>query len=410
MKRESLFNQIPSLRYFLRIVKKIKPPGRILSFKWIRNITIAYLLIMGPLVGYALYKISKEPEIEDNKPDVFVYMPMVKVFKVKKEDYIDILSANGTVRGTSEVELKFEISGKIASFNFREGDLVAKGEIIVSLDPADVMTRLRHSRSKLETASTRYLAAREKVNVYRELYDMGALIEAKMREIELSADSLKSEVETAKSEVVLAQSHLEKTVIAAPADGVMGIRQLEVSDMVTPNDKAGTFLEVKNVFVEMGVIEKDINKIVLGQKVKVKVDAYPEEIFWGEIDNISKMIRGETRTLPVKVKISNPGQRLLSGMYADCEIFLAEFKDRIVIPSASIVKLGKMKIAPLVLLEGGENVGIIELRKIEVGYSSSYAVIKDGLREGDIVVMETQQPLKDGMKVKIIEIIEAALD
>lgn len=410
MKRESPINQIPSIRYFVRIIKKIRPPERILSFKWIRNITIAYLLIMGPLVGYALYKISKEPEIEDNKPDVSVYMPMVKVFKVKKEDYIDILSANGTVRGTSEVELKFEISGKIASFNFREGDLVAKGEIIVSLDPADVMTRLRHSRSKLETASTRYLAAREKVNVYRELYDMGALIEAKMREIELSADSLKSEVETAKSEVVLAQSHLEKTVIAAPADGVMGIRQLEVSDMVTPNDKAGTFLEVKNVFVEMGVIEKDINKIVLGQKVKVKVDAYPEEIFWGEIDNISKMIRGETRTLPVKVKISNPGQRLLSGMYADCEIFLAEFKDRIVIPSASIVKLGKMKIAPLVLLEGGENVGIIELRKIEVGYSSSYAVIKDGLREGDIVVMETQQPLKDGMKVKIIEIIEAALD
>lgn len=411
MKRESPVSQIPSIRYFLRIIKRIKPPERVLTFKWIRNIAIVYLLIIGPMVGYALYRIKNAPELKGDKAEKsIVFTPMVKVFKVKKEDYRDVLSTNGTVKGTSEVELKFEISGRIASFNFREGDLVAEGEIIVSLDAADVMTRLRHSKSKLESINTRHLAAREKVNVYRELYEMGAIIEAKMKEIEYSAASMKAEVETARSEVVLAQSHLEKTVIVAPADGVMGMRQIEVSDIVSPNDNVGIFLEVKNVFVEMGVIEKDIKKISMRQKVKVKVDAYPEEIFWGEIDNISKMIRGETRTLPVKVKLSNPGQKLLSGMYADCEIFLAEFKDQIIIPSASIIKLGKMEIAPLVLREGGENDGIIELRKIETGYSSSYTVIKDGLRIDDLVVMETQQPLKDGMKVKIIEVIEAALD
>jgi membrane fusion protein (multidrug efflux system) len=334
-------------------------------------------------------KTTAAAEAENVVEEKSKYLPMVKVFKVKREDYSDNLSANGTVKGSSEIELKFEISGKIASFNFREGDFVSEGEIIVSLDPEDVMTRLRHSKSKLESITSKYGAAKEKLKVYKELYEMGAIIRAKLTEMELSVDSIKSEVDTARSEVELAQSNLEKTVI----------------DLVTPNDKAGTFLEIKNVFVEMGVIEKDIEKIEIGQKVKVAVDAYPDEVFWGTIDNISKMVRGETRTLPVKVIISNPGQRLLSGMYADCEIYLAAFTDTTIVPAASVINLGEMEVAPIVKGDDGKT-GIIELRKIETSYSSSYTIVDDGLEEGDLVVMETQQPLKDGMEVRIIEVIQ----
>lgn len=403
--------QIPSIKYFLKILKKFSLPDKFLQFKFIRKFVLIYILVLSPFVGYSIYKTRTEIKAtaKETVEEPKAFLPMVKGFKVKKDDYFDYLSVNGTVKGTSEVELRFEIPGKIASINFREGDFVSQGEIIVSLDSEDVMTKLRHAKSKLEAVTSKYSASKEKVNVYKELYEMGAIIEAKLREMELGAESLKSEVEIAKSEVKLAQSHLEKTVISAVTDGVMGIRQVEVGDIVSPNDKVGSFLEVKNVFVEMGVIEKDIKKISIGQKVKVSVDAYPDEVFWGTIDNISKMIRGETRTLPVKVIISNPGQKLLSGMYADCEIYLAMFNDSLIVPTASVINLGEMQVIPLIKTNDGKS-GIIELRKIVTSYVSSYTIIEDGLSDGALIVMETQQPLKDGMEVRVIEIIQYETD
>ncbi|MFH1415340.1 MAG: efflux RND transporter periplasmic adaptor subunit [Elusimicrobiota bacterium] len=410
---KSGIKDIPSVKYFLKIVGKLKPPDRFLTFSYIRNFTIAYIVLLAPLVAYSIYKVKQMPppgEGEGEATEATAFMPMVKVIKVNRGDFNDALSVNGTVKGTSEVELKFEISGKIASFNFREGDFVSKGENIISLDSEDVMTRLRHAKTKLQSADSRYGAAKEKLNVYRDLYDMGAIIKAKLNEMELSVDGLKSEVDTAKAEVDMAQSVLEKTVITSAEDGVMGAKKVEVSDYVSPTDIVGTFLEVKNVFVEMGVIEKDIKKVLIGQKVKVKVDAYAETIFWGRVDNISQMIIGETRTLPVKVIISNPGQKLISGMYADCEIFLAEFTNKIIIPVSSVINLGKMVVVPIVKTTDGIT-GVVELRKIETEYSSpSYTVVEDGLESKDLVVMETQQPLKDGMNVKIIEVIELNID
>jgi membrane fusion protein (multidrug efflux system) len=402
---------VPSISYFVKKINNIRLPKKYTELNFLKIIIIAYLSIMLPITGYCIYKTRKEIKIAEKKEagESDEFMPMVKAFKIKRDNYNDILLANGTVKGASEVELKFEISGKISSFNFREGNSVAMGEIIASLDSEDVMTRLRHSKSKLETIEARYAAAKEKIKVYRELYQMGAIIESKLKEMELSADSLKSEIEASKSEVQLAQSQLDKTVIASLVDGVMGIRQVEVGDFVTPNDIVGTFLEVKNVFVEMGVIEKDIEKVGLSQKVKVTVDAYPDELFWGTVDNISQMVRGETRTLPVKVKISNPGRKLLSGMYANCEVFLAEFNNIIVVPSSSIIDVQEMKVSPLIK-PIDEKTGVIELRKVEIGYASSYTIIKEGLEEGDIVVMETQQSLRDGMKVKVVEVIESNLN
>ncbi|MFC2091615.1 efflux RND transporter periplasmic adaptor subunit, partial [Elusimicrobiota bacterium] len=413
MDKEKIIERLPpSVRSFIKIISRFKPPDRVLKPKTIRNILIAYIILLAPLVAYSIYMVKMHPkeEASEVQPDEPAFIPMVKVFKVSQDDFSDTLSVNGTVKGTKEVELKFEIQGKIATFNFREGDSVSENEVISSLDPMDVITKLKHSKSKYDTAESRFEAAREKLKVYRELYDMGAIIRAKLNEMELSVDSLKAEVDAAKSEVDLSQSQLEKTVIKAPADGIMGTKKQEEGNFVAPTDIIGTFLEVTNVFVEVGVIEKDINKVEIDQKVTVRVDAYPDEIFLGKVDNISKEILGETRTLPVKVILVNPEQKLFSGMYADCDIFLAEFLEKMIVPNSSIIDIGQMVVVPIVKTED-EKIGTIELRKIDTGYSSSkYTVVNEGLSAGEFVVMETQQPLKDGMQVKIIETIEAEVN
>jgi len=401
-------NKIKSLKYLIEIAGKIAPSKERIKKLLPARVLIIYAVFFVLMTGYSVYRQLTAPEdiAVDKKPETVV---QVKVFKVKRGSFSDTMSVMGTVKGASEVKLKFEISGKLSTFNFREGDQVSEGDVIASLDASDLMTRLRHSKSKLESVVSKYNAAREKLDVYRELYEMGAIIRAKMKEMELSLESIKSEVDAAESEVKLARSHLDKTVIKAPSNGVMGTRFAEPGDFVTPNDVVGNFLEVKNVFVELGVIEKDIEKIAVGQKVKVKVDAYPDEVFWGTVDNVSKMVRGETRTLPVRVKLSNPRQRLYSGMLAECEIYLNEFEDTIMIPTSCVIDLGEMTVVPLVKPSGEDNKeGVVEIRKIEISSANEKKTfLKDGLSENDLVVSETRQPLKDQMKVKIIEVIES---
>lgn len=395
----------------IKIIKKIIPSKKFFSSKLAKR-SLILLAVSGAIFGgYYYYK--KKKELKERKAkeaaETAELLPMVKVFKIDRGDFNETLSLLGTVKGASEVQFKFEINGKIASFNFREGDEVAKDEVIASLNSDDVMTRLRHAKSKRIALTSKYQASREKLQVYKELYQMGAIIEATLKEMDLNVRSLKAEAETAKAEVELAQSQLEKTVISAPSDGVMGAIYVEVEDFVTPNDVVANFLEVKSVFVEVGVIEREIEEISVRQKVKIKFDAYPEEVFWGEVDNVSKMVRGQTRTLPAKIKLDNPGLKLLSGMLAECEIYLKEFKDTIIVPASSVINLGETVVVPLVKPSREQDEGIIELRNVVTGYSTeNYTQILEGLKENDVIVQETQQPLNEGMKVKIIEVIKGS--
>ncbi len=398
-----------SFQYFKEYLKSFR--GKISKpFKkpYLKLVLVVFALVLAPLIYMSVRRGIRMRQLEEIVEEEEV--PMVKALRVSKQDYSDKLDVIGSVRGVSEIGLKFEIDGRIKSFNFREGDSVREGEVIVSLDPEDIMTRLDHAKSKLESVAAKYESAKEQYEVHRDLFDMGAIIRARLREVELNKKSLEAEVRSARSEVRMAQSELNKTVITAPSDGIMGERHVSRGDYVTPNDEVGGFLEVDDVYVEAGIIEREVQKVSVGQEAKVTFDAYPDRVFTGVVDNIARFFRGETRTLPIQIKIGNPELMLYSGMLASCEIMLKELNDVIMVPSDSIIDLGDMEVVPLILM-GSENRGEVELRKVVPGYErGDMTEIREGLDEGDVIVEETQHPLRDGLQVNVIEISEIAED
>ncbi len=309
---------------------------------------------------------------------------LVKVYKVARRDFEDTLPNLGTVKGYREMDLKFEVNGVIDSINFREGEEVREGDIIASLDQYDTLLKLRYAQIELDKN--------------KKLYEIGSIVKSRLEQAELEYESAKSD--------------LDKTYLYAPRDGVLGTRDAEVGEFVTSNDKVVTVIDDSDVFVEIGVIERDIGKVRVGQRAKVFVDAYPDIDFKGRIDNVSPVVEGKSRTQTAKIRVNNDKRLLLPGMFARVLVDIYAKEGAIVIPNTALNKEEEGYITFVVHktepeeFEAGEP-GIVEARPILFEYrSSDFSVIKHGLEEEELVVVETQERLKDNMKVIITEVQE----
>ncbi|MFB0525947.1 MAG: efflux RND transporter periplasmic adaptor subunit [bacterium] len=298
----------------------------------------------------------------------------VNVFRVARGTFQDTLSAMGTVKGGSEIELRFQIAGMVKSFDFREGDKVRKGEVIARLDQGDALLKLKQAQIELEE--------------YEKLYSIGAIVKSKLEQARLAAR--------------LASSEFEKTYLRAARDGIIGDKNVEVGEFITPNVKVATLVNLENVVVELGIIEKEIDRVFLGQKVTVNVDTYPGIDFTGRVSNISPLIAGKSKTLTVKANLDNPGGLLLPGMFARIRISVFEKENALLIPSDSLDRsTGEFR----VFVVGEDNVAYAQ--PVEVAYlSSDYAQIAGGLEEDELVVVEKPEALADGKRVRIIEVKE----
>ena len=298
----------------------------------------------------------------------------VNVFRVARGTFQDTLSAMGTVKGGSEIELRFQVAGMVKSFNFREGDKVSKGEIIARLDQNDALLKLKQAQIELEE--------------YEKLYSIGAIIKSKLEQARLAAR--------------LASSEFEKTYLRAVRDGIIGDKNVEVGEFITPNVKVATLVSLETVVVELGIIEKEIDRIFLGQKVTVNVDTYPGIDFTGRVSNISPLIAGKSKTLSVKANLDNPGGLLLPGMFARIKISVFEKENALLIPRDSLDRsTGEFRVFVV-----GEN-NVAYAQPVEVAYlSSDYAQIAGGLEEDELVVVEKPEALADGKRVRIIEVKE----
>ncbi len=324
---------------------------------------------------------------------------VVKAIKVKKGEFKDVLPILGTVEGSSEVDLKFEVNGIIDFFNFKEGDFVRKGDVVSRLNNSDAMLKVKYRQAKLEVAQTAIKGAQKKVDIYQNLYKIGAVIKEKLDETEIDLENKQKEYEAAKIEVESAKAELDKTYLKSPIDGVLGQRDADPGEFATSNTDVISVYDTKEVFVKIGVVEKDINKVTANLPVSIAVGTYPDKEFQGTVVNTMPRIQGKSRTLTVKAKISNEDNLLVPGMFAKGTITVYTKKDTISVPIDAVQ--GK---------EGESHVFIVDensktvKKDIKVGYIASEEIqIDEGLAEGDQVVTDSPVKLKEGIKVKVAE-------
>ena len=265
-----------------------------------------------------------------------VRIPIVKVTQVIKGEVEDKISCVGNIAGQEMVTLMSKIPGKIDSFLVKEGDKVKKDDILVSID----------------------------------------------RDIE--------------------GMKYEKASIKSPLDGMVIKKFLDEGSQVEPS--VSPMMRVPVIMVAnidivkviVNVSEKYLGKLKEKAEAKIKVDAYPDEVFLGEIVRIAPLVDLATRTSEVEIKISNKEYRLKPGMFARVSLILEKKENALVVPIKAVLSENNRKFVFVV------NGSIAHKKKIKTGiYQKDSVEIIEGLNEGEDVIIEGNYGLKDGVNVLI---------
>jgi membrane fusion protein (multidrug efflux system) len=294
----------------------------------------------------------------------------------------------------------------ISSLNYREGERYEEGSLLVSLRQDDVLLRLKRAQAAQNKAQTSVDIAQDKVNEHEKLYNMGAIPVSTLDKVKLELEGAEYEVEAARLEVKANEAMLEKSNLYAPSAGMIGELYVEEGDTITPNTLVGTHIMTEYVYAELGIVERDVTKIALGQKARVFVDAFPDKTFEGVIENVSPVLDGSSRTATAKVRIENPDRLLLPGMFTRIRILLYSMKNTLVVPTDSVQ--GSEGDQYVFVIHPDQNV--VEKRALAIGYTRpDYSQVDAGVSEGELIAISGLEQLEDGKAVRLIETQEAEI-
>lgn len=315
----------------------------------------------------------------------------VEVARVEVTRLVDDVQAVGSLRSRQGVMLRPEISGRVIQLNFRDGDRVRRGQLLVQLDDQLPQAQVKQSEAELSIAR-----ANHKRN--QELLAQNFISQ---RTVDESAANL----DVAQAKLALAQATAARLKIVAPFDGIAGIRAVNVGDYLKDGADMVNIEDIDVVYVDYRLPERFQTQVRKGQKAVVEIDALPGRKFDALIQAVDPLIDANGRSISVRATIDNRQQVLRPGMFARVTTIFGERERAKVIPEEAIVPQGGRQFV-IKVVDGAEKDSQASKRvEVKVGIRRPGRVeILDGLSEGDTVVTAGHQRLqKDGTVVKIID-------
>ena len=317
--------------------------------------------------------------------------PVVDVATVAVMRLTDDTQAVGSLRSRQGVVLRPEISGRVTQLNFRDGDRVRKGQLLVQLDDQLPQAQVQQSRAELSIAVANH--TRNK--------DLVAQNFISQRSLDESAAAL----EVAQAKLALAQASANRLKIVAPFDGLTGIRTVNVGDYLKDGADIVNVEDMDAVLVDFRLPERFQSKVKKGQTASVALDALPGATFVATILAVDPLIDTSGRSVGVRGCIDNRQLQLRPGMFARVTSVFGVREQARVIPEEAIVPLGG-KFYVIRLQPGVTPAARVSQRvEVKLGIRRPGKVeILHGLEAGDTVVTAGQQRIqRDGTEVKVLE-------
>ena len=313
----------------------------------------------------------------------------VKAERVKVAEVQSDVSAVGTLIAADSVVIRPEIAGRVTGLHFQEGQLVAKGAKLVTLDPAEYRAQLAATSADARTETMRHERAKE-------LLDKGFISKE-------AVDVAQGNMERALAKQQQDEVLLSKTTIVAPFSGIVGLRQISPGAYLRAGDDIVRLENVSAVKLDFRVPESYLSKLRPSQEVSIKTDAFPNETFKGRIFALEPGVDEKTRTILARALIPNPQNKLRAGMFARVNVLLETRPNSILVPEQAIWPQGRDAFVYRVVD------GKALLTKIELGvrHPGEVEVVK-GLSATDTVVTDGQMKLKDGAPVTVMPVAPPA--
>jgi membrane fusion protein (multidrug efflux system) len=320
----------------------------------------------------------------------------VEVAKVEIMKLSDEAQAVGNLRSRQSVVLRPEVSGRVTQLNFRDGERVRKGQLLVQFDDQLQLAQVKQSKAELSIAM-----ANHKRN--QELVEQNFISKR-------SVDESAANLEVAQAKLALSEATASRLKVLAPFDGIAGIRLVSQGDYLKDGSDIVNIEDIEAVYVDFRLPERFQTKVKKGQRATVDIDALPGRKFTALIQAIDPLLDANGRSVAVRGCIDNRQLQLRPGMFARVSAVFGVREQAKVVPEEAIVPQGPRLFVIKAVAGPEPDTKISQRVEVKVGIRRPGKVeILEGLSEDDIVVTAGQQRLqKDGSALRVLDIPKPA--
>lgn len=281
-----------------------------------------------------------------------------EVAAVTRGDLTVTAEAAGQVEPIRLVEVKSKASGEITEILVETGDVVEAGKLLVRIDPRDVRNAFDQAEADLEVARARLATSEAQRQRAAELREASVVTEQEYETAALDEANARAQFIKAQTNLQLARERLNDVTIRAPIAGTVIAETIEIGQIIasaSQNISGGTTLltmaDLKEMQVRALVDETDLGRIQPGLNVRVKVEAFPDRTFEGQVLKIEPqaVVDQNVTMFPVLVRLDNREGLLKPGMNADVEVRIADRRGVLLVPNSAIVSPRDMIAAAEVL-------------------------------------------------------------
>jgi membrane fusion protein (multidrug efflux system) len=311
------------------------------------------------------------------------------------------IAAVGTLRAVKGADLSLEVSGVVAEIAFNSGDDVDAGAMLLKLRDDDDVAKLQSLQATAELNEITYERDQKQ-------FKLQAVSQATL-------DTDAANLKNAKAQVAQQKAIVDKKYLRAPFAGHLGIRAVDLGQYLGAGAVIVTLQALDPIFLDFFVPQQAVDQVKIGQTVAVKVDAYKDRIFSGEIAAVNPKVDASSRNVQIRATLKNAEHRLLPGMYATVEIPTGAPENLITLPQTAITFSPYGDTVYIVDDKGAGADGKRELvaRQSFVTTGSTrgdqVAVLK-GVSAGDLIVTSGQLKLHNGSAVVIDNTVAPTAD
>lgn len=302
---------------------------------------------------------------------------------VRNQPVSESVSLVGSVVPNEMIEVKSETDGIVREIRFQEGERVAKGELLVSLDDTKAVAQLNESAARQKLAQTSLARVDQ-------LYQGRLIAQAEY-------DTATAEAAEKAAVVDVKRRELKDTRVIAPFAGITGARLISPGQVINKASTLTWLVDLDTVKVEVEVPERYLSQLKIGQPVEFRVAAFPKDSFKGEVYFIAPQLNAATRTALIKARIPNADAKLRGGMFANLDLSLQLRDSALVIPEPAIINNGDIT---MVFAITSTNTAVMKPVKTGIRLAGKVEILS-GLAEGEMVVVEGVQKLRPGVPVTL---------
>lgn len=308
--------------------------------------------------------------------------PLVKAEPAAPMRFADRIEAVGTARANEQVTVSAPVTERITRLNFDDGDFVQRGQVIAVLQQAQQGAQLREAQARLREAD-------QQLRRVEELKERGFATRS-------DYDSQVAAAAAARAQAQAAGAEIGERVIRAPFSGWVSLRNISVGAIASQGTEIATISDVSTIKLDFTVPETMLRAIRPGLSIEARSDAFPDQPFRGQIQNIDPVIDPATRAVMVRALLPNPERQLRPGMLLTVTI---ENTPRMAlsVPELAVIGEGESRFVYTV-----DPQGRAQRTAVRTGVRAGGRVeIVEGLRPGQRVVTEGVVKVSDGLPVRL---------